>query len=62
MIYLIHYNYSTGFSMSAKFPTIEDANYFRATFNNLKFLEVGKFSYFLMYFNMPKLAMLSFWE
>lgn len=60
MIYLIAR--APKLTVSAKFPTREDADGFREKFPDLDLIEVGWLSYALMRRNLPTLAMLPFWR
>lgn len=60
MVYLI--SHSPTLNISARFPTREDAEAFRAQFPHIDLIEVGWMSYALMRRNLPTLAMLPFWR
>ena len=62
MVYLIGWNEKV--KLSAKLQTFDDADELKARMRgvDLELIEVGRFSYWLMKNDMPKLAMLPFWR
>ncbi len=61
MIYLI-YCEDSGMNISARLPTRKDADGLREIMPHIAFIEVGPVSYWLMKHNLPKLAMLPFFD